>query len=457
MTQIQRDVADQGRAAGVVATEGLAHSLENLAIILIAPDVSEQLGGEAMKALHILRELRRLGADVHQITHVRRRAELSRIEPGLSAEYVKDSALQKFIWKSVVLRNAIQIPFMYGAARIARRMVRSLRAQRPDRRIVIHYTSPVSPVLPCFPTGEAATVIGPINGNIHYPPAFRSRERASYRLRRGLLPGAQLVHRMLFSGKQSADAILVAGGERTARSLRMAGCRPEQFVASLDSGVPNRLKELPRIEHAGTNLRFVHNGRLVTHKGVDLAIRAVARAKHPVELDIIGRGPSEAGLKEQAAQLGVSQRVHFRGWIEDHAKLPEMLREYRGYIFPSLAEANGIVVQEAMLLGLPVICLNWGGPALLVTSESGVLIEPTSDEAVVQAIAEAMDRLSQDGDLAERMSEAGRRRAIAEGYAWQDCIQTWINVYWRALEAHEKARAAVESGTPAAPARKLHR
>lgn len=452
MTRISKADSSGGQAAKDGAT---TPSLENLTIILIAPDVSEQLGGEAMKALHILRELRRLGADVHQITHERRRAELERIEPGLSAEYVKDSALQRFIWKSVVLRHAVQVPFMYGAAKMARRMVTDLRAQRPDRRIVIHYTSPVSPVLPCFATREAATVIGPINGNIHYPPAFRSRERASYRLRRRLLPVAQVVHRMFFSGKQSADLILVAGGERTARSLEMAGCRQQQFVASLDSGVPNRLKELPRIEHAGRNLRFVHNGRLVTHKGVDLAIRAVARAKQPVELDIIGRGPSEAELRQLASQLGISDRVHFRGWIEDHAKLPEMLREYRGYVFPSLAEANGIVVQEAMLLGLPVICLNWGGPALLVTPESGVLIEPAGDGPVVQAIADAMDRLSQDGELAERMSDAGRRRAAAEGYAWQDCIRTWLDVYWRALDAHERASQGGESGTLPPPARKL--
>lgn len=433
---MQTEVSQNELAGDAPAAGHDARRLEHLTILLIAPDVSEQLGGEAMKALHILRELRSLGADVHQITHERRRAELERIEPGIQAHYVRDTTLQRFIWRSVILRNAIQIPFMYGAARIARRLCRELRAQQPDRRIVIHYTSPVSPVLPCFPTRQAATVIGPINGNIHYPPAFRDRERPSYRLRRRLLPAAQFVHRALFRGKQSADVILVAGGERTARSLRMAGCRTRQFVPSLDSGVPNRLKELPRITQAGANLRFVHNGRLVTHKGVDLAIRAVARAKQAVELDIIGRGPCEAQLKQLAAQLGVSDRVQFPGWVEDHSKLPEVLRAYRGYVFPSLAEANGIVVQEAMLLGLPVICLNWGGPALLVTPECGVLIDPAGEEQVVSAIADAMDRLAIDGELAERMSAAGRRRAMSEGYAWQDCIRTWIEVYWRALDAH---------------------
>lgn len=432
-------------APAVTGSSGSARfadgSLANLSVVLIAPDVSEQLGGEAMKALHILRELRRLGVDVHQVTHDRRRAELERIELGVSYAYVPDTAVQRFLWRSVVLRWVLSIHFMYYAARLARQIVGRLKKEHPDRRIVIHYTSPVSPVLPCFRTPEATTVIGPLNGNIHYPPAFRAREGLSYRLRRLLLTPAQLLHRTFFRGKQSAQALLVAGGARTADSLLIAGCRPEQFVASIDSGILERLKELPRIEHAGINRRFVHNGRLVKHKGVDLAIRAVAQSRAPVELDIIGRGPVEDELKALTQELGVTDRVHFLGWIEDHAQLPSLLRQYRGYVFPSLAEANGIVVQEAMLLGLPVICLNWGGPALLVTPECGILVEPRSEEEVVRALATAMDRLSTEWELADRMSRSGRERAVAEGYAWSDCIEVWVGVYLRALQAHPRTPA----------------
>src|SRR6185436_6751806 len=118
--------------------------------------------------------------------------------------------------------------------------------------------------------------------------------------------------------------------------------------------------------HEGRNLKFVHNGRLVAHKGADLAIRALSRTKHPVELEIVGRGPERERLERLAKKLFVSERVKFTPWIEDHSKLPEYMRQFRGMVFPSLAEANGIVVQEAMVMGLPVICLDWGGPSLLV-------------------------------------------------------------------------------------------
>jgi glycosyltransferase involved in cell wall biosynthesis len=89
-----------------------------------------------------------------------------------------------------------------------------------------------------------------------------------------------------------------------------------------------------------------------------------------------------------------------------------------------------------MIMGLPVIALNWGGPALLVTHETGVLIEPVSEEHVVGELAKAMDLLGESGDLAERMSIAGHRRALEGGYLWSGVIGKWIDVYRKIGKAH---------------------
>jgi glycosyltransferase involved in cell wall biosynthesis len=193
----------------------------------------------------------------------------------------------------------------------------------------------------------------------------------------------------------------------------------------------------------GTNLRFYHNGRLVPHKGTDLILKALKRTKNPVGLDIIGWGPELAGLKALAVELQLGDRVTFIEWVKEHEDLARMLRNYRGFVFPSLAEANGIVVQEAMVLGLPVIACNWGGPSLLVTEETGVLIDPVSEEYVIDGLAEAMDRLATDGELAERMSIAGRERAIAKGFLWSGVIRDWREVYAR---VGAKARETVDVG-----------
>jgi glycosyltransferase involved in cell wall biosynthesis len=293
---------------------------------------------------------------------------------------------------------------------------------------------------------DARVVIGPINGNIHYPPAFRHREKLSYKVRRWLHPAMQFLHRITFSGKRTADAILVAGGERTYESLRMAGCRQEQLVDSIDSGILDRLYDRPRITHEGKNLRFFHNGRLVEHKGTDLIIKSLLRTKNRIELDIIGRGPELGGLRALARELSLEDRVQFIEWVPDHSKLADMLRQYRAFVFPSLAEANGIVVQEAMVQGLPVIACNWGGPSLLVTPETGILIDPASEDYVIGELASSMDRLAEDGDLAESMSIQARERAYRHGYLWSGVIRDWRKIYTKVTgdAAREASGSAVE-------------
>jgi glycosyltransferase involved in cell wall biosynthesis len=98
------------------------------------------------------------------------------------------------------------------------------------------------------------------------------------------------------------------------------------------------------------------------------------------------------------------------------------------------------VVQEALIQGLPVIACNWGGPALLVTPETGFLIDPTSEEHVIQELAAKMDILAEDGELAERMSVNAREAAIRKGFVWSEVIRNWRSVYARAHGKRDATR-----------------
>jgi glycosyltransferase involved in cell wall biosynthesis len=396
---------------------------EDLFVILIAPNVSEQMGGQAIKALQIWLELDQRGIRTRQITHHRAKWELDKKFSHLAVSYVPDSRLQQWMWKTKILRPLQRLMFQWRAATIASELLKK------HPRAIVHYTAPVSPVLPAFRIPSARVVMGPINGNIYYPPAFRHRESRGDRYRRLSHPLLQFAHRLFFSGKQTADVLLVSGGERTYRSLKWAGCRDEQFVDSIDSGILDRLKEMPLASHIGRNLKFVHNGRLVDHKGADLVIRAVAQTRNPITLEIIGRGEEKENLKRLATELGLESRITFTDWIEDHSQIHRLLQQYRAFVFPSLAEANGIVVQEAMMIGLPVITLDWGGPSLLVTPECGVLIKSTNERTVIADLAKAMDDLSENGDLAQSMAVAGRQLAIDKGFLWSDLISKWIDIY----------------------------
>ncbi|MDE1175199.1 MAG: glycosyltransferase family 4 protein [Edaphobacter sp.] len=392
-------------------------------VILIAPNVSEQMGGEAIKALQIYLELKRQGVRVHQITHVRVRKELEKSFPDMQVTYTPDTKLQEMLHRGKLFEQLLNLDFLLSATKAAEQLLR----QNPDA--LVHFTSPVSPVLPYPSLHNAKVVIGPVNGNIHYPVGFRERERAAYKIRRWLHPAMQFLHRMTFRGKQNADAVLVSGGERSFASLRMAGCRDERLLPSIDSGVLDRLYDQPRIEHHGENLRFFHNGRLVEHKGTDLIVRSLLKTKRRIVLDIIGRGPELGNLRALVDELKLKDRVNFIEWVPDHSKLSEMLRQYRAFVFPSLAEANGIVVQEAMVQGLPVIACDWGGPSLLVTPETGILIDPKGEQYVIDHLAASMDQLAGDPELAESMSVHARERALRDGYLWSGVIKNWRKVY----------------------------
>jgi glycosyltransferase involved in cell wall biosynthesis len=158
-----------------------------------------------------------------------------------------------------------------------------------------------------------------------------------------------------------------------------------------------------------TTFRMIAVGRLVPRKGFDHLLRALAELPSGVHLEVIGDGPLAARLREQAAGLGVTDRVAWPGFLPR----PEILRRLRDadcFVLSSLHEGLGIVVQEAMHAGLPVVATDNGGQTDLVTHEETGLLVPVEDPG---AIAAAVYRLMDDAAERAAMGERGRER-IAE-------------------------------------------
>ena len=388
-------------------------------IILVSTNASQDMGGEAIKAYQYFDFLLKSGHDAVLLTHSRCRSDLADAFPKERLMFVEEEFWQTFFWQSRLLRFLVPVYFHLAAATLIRR--------HAPRGSVVHYLCPVSPVQPRFPPGGYDVVMGPFTGAIYYPPGFRRRMGLFARMKQVLHSGSQHLFGYVFGDKKRARCVLVSGYERTRQSLLDAGCRPEQLLDVVDSGVSERIAAMERAGHRGENLDFVCSGRLVDHKGVDLAIRAVAQTQLPVRLTICGDGPERARLERLSEELDVSDRVRFLGWL-DHGELLERLRSHRGYLFPSLAEANGIVMQEAMMMGIPVITLRWGGPAHLGDASSAIYVEPDSETAVVAGLAQAMDRLAADGAFADDLS--ARAREIAEArYGWPEVGASWAAVY----------------------------
>ena len=150
-------------------------------------------------------------------------------------------------------------------------------------------------------------------------------------------------------------------------------------------------------------------GRLVPHKGHDYLFKAVkeVKKKHAeVKLLVIGIGPEEVRLKKLAQALDLD--VLF---LSDRDDIPELMRSMDIYVQPSLREAFGITIAEAMYSGLPVVATNVGGiPEIVKDGETGMLIPPVDS----RAISSALLRLIETPALAKTMGERGREIVVSK-------------------------------------------
>lgn len=169
-------------------------------------------------------------------------------------------------------------------------------------------------------------------------------------------------------------------------------------------------------------LRVLFVGRLLGWKGAHLAIRAVAQARAQgldAAFTLVGRGPFGAELHRLANDLGVESQIE---WIEDipHEDMPALMQTHHCFLFPSLHDSGGTVVLEAQANGLPVICLDLGGPASLVCADSALVIatDGRGETEVVKALRDALVTLCHDEPRRHAMGMAAARH-VRENMSWE--------------------------------------
>ena len=87
-------------------------------------------------------------------------------------------------------------------------------------------------------------------------------------------------------------------------------------------------------------------------------------------------------------------------------------------LFPSLHDSSGNVITEALSFALPVICLDLGGPAEIVTDESGWIVRTAgmNEGDVIQAMTDGIKCLARDAGEYERLSAGALARAEELGW-----------------------------------------
>jgi colanic acid/amylovoran biosynthesis glycosyltransferase len=164
----------------------------------------------------------------------------------------------------------------------------------------------------------------------------------------------------------------------------------------------------PRADpRAAGPLRLLCVGRLTPAKGQVLLLQACAELRHldiEFTLTLVGDGPDLARLKDGVRRLGLQDRVHFTGPL-NQLQVREELALADIFVLPSLAEGIPVVLMEAMACGLPCLsCPVNGIPELIEHGRTGLLAAPGD----ATALTEQLLRLIEDSGLRQSLGAAGR-------------------------------------------------
>jgi glycosyltransferase involved in cell wall biosynthesis len=297
--------------------------------------------------------------------------------------------------------------------RQALRIARTLHREQPFD--LVHHLTWGGVRAPTFlGTLGAPLIIGPVGGGETSPTSLRDRlplrgrvlERA-----RDLSNTTIELNPIVRQGLRKAGVIFARTADT--KNLLSPPLRAKTYV-QMELGVepaqisaPRPVRQAPR--------KLLYAGRLLYWKGVHIAIEALSRliVQMPdAELTIVGNGPEEARLKSEVAQRNLGANVTFVSWMPQE----QFLRLYEShdlFVFPSLHDSEGWVVLESFCKGLPVACLDLGGPKDIVTPQSGIVVKTAgiNTSGVAIRLAEELRALLADPERLAALSAGAIARA----------------------------------------------
>jgi glycosyltransferase involved in cell wall biosynthesis len=285
---------------------------------------------------------------------------------------------------------------------------------------------------------DAPCIFGPVGGG----------EKAPRSLRKGLPIAARLREfaRDLANMYARIDPVLRFALKRTETIL----CKTEETRSALPRPYHSHCKLFLEIgtdsnnaQHStpgamrllnGTKagaLRVLYVGRLVHLKGLHFALPAFARLlqEYPQSrFTIVGNGPQEDELRRLAVQLHIERHVDWVPWLPHSDVMAEYLK-HDVFLFTSLHDSSGNAVLEAMMNGLPVVCLKLGGPATIVDSFSGIRIDTHEPTLAIRQLGSALTLLAGNPTYRAYLSHGAHARAN-NYFSWHSQIERMTTLYY---------------------------
>ncbi|MEI7831930.1 MAG: glycosyltransferase [bacterium] len=171
-------------------------------------------------------------------------------------------------------------------------------------------------------------------------------------------------------------------------------------------------RDLPAVTADGDLFHITFVGQCIHRKGIDILLRALSSLKDmPWELTIIGDGTLKSALQQQATALGISERVNWKGQLENSAARA-IIASSDLLVLPSRFDGWGAVVNEALQCGVPVVCSDKCGAAdLLHESWRGESFVADSIESLASALRTRLN--------AGKLTSESREKLLE----WATCIE----------------------------------
>lgn len=243
--------------------------------------------------------------------------------------------------------------------------------------------------------------------------AFRTAERI----------GGRWTDRLIVMNDDDERAAIDDGIVPHRRLVRMPGIGVDTAWFSRSAIPPSEL-DAARSELGGgeAGALFAFVGELSKRKRPGDVVAALARMQDPhARLILVGEGPERPRLVAQIERLGLRDRVSLVGSVED---VRPAMTIATAVVLASSREGLPRAIMEALSLETPVISTAIRGSSDLVGPDVGILV----DVGDIPALAQAMDRLAEDRDLARTMGSRGRD-AMVEGYDLAILIDRHVALY----------------------------
>lgn len=281
---------------------------------------------------------------------------------------------------------------------------------------------------------------GKLITTMHFIEPARSRRRGLARML------GDLIHRA--TKTQLAGMIAISNAVKHQAVQRRD--LPESMIHRVYNGVTQpcvqKDRQQVRVElgMAPDTIVFLAATRLQQEKAVGLLIKAIGelagRNEISFQLLIVGRGDDRQQLQIQIDHAGLQDRVRLLGFRED---VHDLMAAADVLVHPAPAEPFGLVLAEAMALGLPVIASDGGAaPEIVIDGKTGWLFKAGDRHSLADNLSDCL--LSKD--LHKQLGNAGRER-YQDQFRCERMVEETISVYQSVLDT-KQATTSTNSSTP---------